>query len=134
DLADDDVGVGAVGRDDDGVRLLDARLAQEVGVHAVPDEEDARPVLAETRERVLVLVHDRNVPVLALELEGDRRADAAAADDERLHGRAQRSAVTSAGPPRGPLAGRRRSAPPRPRGGGRGRRWVRRSATGAASA
>ena len=36
--------------------------AQEVGVHAVADEECARPVVAETREGVLVLVDDGHVP------------------------------------------------------------------------
>ncbi len=84
DLADDDVRVVAVGGDDDGVGVLDAGLAQEVGVHAVPDDERAGPALAEPRERVLVLVDDGHVPALLVELERDRRADAAAADDKCL--------------------------------------------------
>ena len=49
------------------------------------DEEGARPVLAEARQRVLVLVDDGHVPALALELKGDGRADAAAADDQGVH-------------------------------------------------
>ena len=81
DLADDDVRVVAVRRDDDGVGLLDPGLAEQVDVHAVADEERAGPVVAEPRERVLVLVDDGDVPALLLELERDRRADPAAADD-----------------------------------------------------
>ena len=64
DLADDDVRVVAVGGGDDGIGVLDARLAQQVGVHAVADDEAAAPVLAEPRERVLVLVDDGHVPAL----------------------------------------------------------------------
>src|SRR5205807_7186437 len=84
-LRDDDVRVVAVGRGDDRVGLFDAGLAEEVDVHAVADDEGARPVLAEARERVLVLVDDGHVPSLALELEGDGRADTAAADDQGVH-------------------------------------------------
>src|SRR5262249_22327633 len=84
DLADDDVRVVAVGRNDDGVRLLNAGVAQEVGVHAVPDDECTWPVLAQPRQSILVLVHDGHVPALLMELERDRRADATTADDERL--------------------------------------------------
>ena len=84
DLADDDVRVVAVGCDHDGVGILDAGLAQELGVHAVPDDERAGPILAEPRERVLVLVDDGHVPALLVQLERDRRADPAAADDQRL--------------------------------------------------
>ena len=39
DLADHDVRVVAVGRDDDRVGVLDPGLAQQVDVHAVADEE-----------------------------------------------------------------------------------------------
>ena len=85
-LADDDVRVVAVGGDDDGVRVLDARGAEHVDVHAVPEDEAAAPVLAEPRERVLLLVDRRDVPTLAEQLPRDRRADTAAADHYRFHG------------------------------------------------
>ena len=86
-LADDDVRVVAVGDDDDRVRVLDPRFAQEIGVHAVADEERARPVLAEPPERILVLVDDGHVPSLGGEAFRNRRADAAATDDQCLHRR-----------------------------------------------
>ena len=57
-----------------------------------PTTKRAGPVLAEPRERVLVLVDDRHVPALLEELERDRRADPAAADDQCLHDLTQRSA------------------------------------------
>src|SRR5206468_339697 len=84
-LADDDVRVVPVGGDDDGVRVLDTRRTEDVDVHAVPEDEAAAPVLAESRERVLLLVHRRHVPPLAEQLPRDRGADAPAADDYRLH-------------------------------------------------
>src|SRR5581483_875892 len=84
-LRDDDVRVVAVGGGDDRVRVLDPRLAEQVDVHAVADDEGAWPVLAEAREGVLVLVDDGHIPALALELEGDGRADTAAADDQGVH-------------------------------------------------
>ena len=44
-------------------------LAQDVGVHAVPDDEPAGPVVAEPAERLLVLVDGGHVPPFAVELE-----------------------------------------------------------------
>ena len=85
DLADDDVRVVAVGRDDDRVRVLDAGGAKHVDVHAVSEHEAAAPVLAEPRERVLLLVDRRDLPALAEQLPRDRGADAPAADDYRFH-------------------------------------------------
>ena len=61
DLRDDEVRVVAVGGDDDGVGVLHAGLAQHVGVHAVPHDEAARPVLAESLERLLLLVDGADV-------------------------------------------------------------------------
>ena len=58
DLADHEVRVVAVGRDDGRLRLGDAGLLEDVPVHAVPDDEAALPG-AEPRERVLVLVDAR---------------------------------------------------------------------------
>ena len=85
DLRDDEVRVVAVGGDDDGVGVLDPGLAQHVGVHAVPDDEAARPVLAEPLERLLLLVDGADVPALGLQRLRARRADATAADDDGLH-------------------------------------------------
>src|SRR3990172_11679381 len=85
DLADQHIRVVTVGRDDDGVGVLDARAPEDAGVHAVPDEEAAAPTGAEASERVLVLVDDSYAPALARELHGNRRADAPAADHDRLH-------------------------------------------------
>ena len=48
------------------------------------DDERAGPALPESRERILVLVDDGDVPALLMELERDRRADAPAADHQRL--------------------------------------------------
>ena len=84
-LGDHEVRVVAVGRDHDGVGLLDPRLAQELEVHAVPDEEPTGPLLAEPPERVLVLVADGDVPVRSLELQRHGRADAPTPDHDRLH-------------------------------------------------
>ena len=79
-LADHDVRVVAVGRDDDGVGVLDAGLAQERDVHPVADEELAGPVVAEPAERVLALVDhaDTSQPALRSS-QRDGAADAAAA-------------------------------------------------------
>ena len=77
DLPDDDVRVVPVGGDDDRVGILDARFAEEVGIHAVPDDERAGPALPESRERILVLVDDGDVPALLMELERDRRTELA---------------------------------------------------------
>ena len=48
--------VVAVGRDDDGVGVLDAGVAQQLQVDPLADEEAAGPVVAEPSERVLALV------------------------------------------------------------------------------
>ena len=71
-LRDHEVRVVAVGRDDDGVGLLDPRLAEQLEVHAVPDDEVAGPVLAESPERVLVLVDHGHVPARAVQLRARR--------------------------------------------------------------
>ena len=60
-------------------------LAQDVDVHAVPEDELAGPAFAEARERVLLLVDRRDLPTLAEQLPRDGRADPAAADHDRLH-------------------------------------------------
>ena len=77
DLADDDVRVVAVGRDDDGVGVLDAGRAQHLGVHAVADDEPAGPVLAEPAERLLLLVDGatRPSPRLAARARSPSRRD-----------------------------------------------------------
>ena len=63
DLPDDEVRVVAVGGDDDRVGLLDPGLAEDVDVSMPwPDDEPARPVLSEPRERLLVLVDRGHVP------------------------------------------------------------------------
>src|SRR5919198_53858 len=85
-LADDEVRVVAVRRHDDRVRLLDPRLAQDVDVHAVADDEAAVPVAPEPRQRLLLLVDRDDIPAFAVELQRDRRADAAASDDQDFHG------------------------------------------------
>src|SRR5262245_32029718 len=85
-LPDDDVRVVAVGRDDDGVGVLDAGVPQQLDVHAVADEKVARPAVAETREGLFALIDDGDVPAGGLQLECDGRADAAASDHEDFHG------------------------------------------------
>ena len=85
DLADHDVRVVAVGRDDDGVGVLDPGRARSVGVHAVADDEAAGPAGAEPAQRLLALVDDVDLPAFALELECDGGADPAAADDDGFH-------------------------------------------------
>ena len=67
DLRDDEVRVVAVGGDDDGVGVLHAGLAQHLGVHAVADDEAARPVLAQPLERLFLLVDGAHVPALGLQ-------------------------------------------------------------------
>ena len=60
-------------------------VAEHVDVHPVADDEAARPVLAEARERLFLLVDRRDVPAFAEQLPRDGRADPAAADHDRLH-------------------------------------------------
>src|SRR5207302_778643 len=86
DLTDDDVRVVAVRGNDDRLRLLDAGLAQHLDLHAVTDDEPARPAVAEPRQRLLVLVDDGDVPTFLGQLARDRGADAAAADNQCIHG------------------------------------------------
>src|SRR4029077_7703267 len=71
--------------DDDGVGLLDPGLAEDVDVHPVPDDEAARPVLAEPGQRLLVLVDRGHVPADLRQLLRNRRADTPASNDDRLH-------------------------------------------------
>ena len=49
------------------------------------DDEGARPVGAEPRQGVHVLVDDGHLPALGEELERNRGADPAAADDQSFH-------------------------------------------------
>src|SRR5438034_9825049 len=70
-LRDDDVRVVAVGGDGDCIRVLDAGLTEDLGVHAMTDDEAAVPVAAEPGQRLLALVDDVHVPALAIELECD---------------------------------------------------------------
>src|SRR5947199_9709551 len=63
-LADHEVRVVPVRAHDDGVRVLDAGLAQDGSVHAVSDDEPAGPVLPEAAEGGLLLVDSRHVPSL----------------------------------------------------------------------
>ena len=51
DLADHDVRVVAVRRDDGGVRVGDPRPLEDLGVHPVPDDEAAAPVAEPRRAR-----------------------------------------------------------------------------------
>jgi len=50
DLTDHEVRVIAVGRDDHGIGVLDAGLAQDEAVHAVPADEPAGPILSQAAE------------------------------------------------------------------------------------
>ena len=68
---------------------------RSVDVHAVPDVELARPVVAEPTERLLALVDDADLPAGAAQLERDGAADAAASDHEHFHA-GQRSSVGAA--------------------------------------
>ena len=86
-LADHDVRVVAVGRDDDGVGVLDPRPLQQLDVHPVADVELARPVVAEPHHRILALVDDADLPAGVAQLERDGAADAAASDHDNLHAR-----------------------------------------------
>ena len=72
-LADHDVGVVAVRRDDRGVGGLDAGLHEDIHLHGVADDERALPVAAESRKRLLVLVDGGDVPAVAGELLRNRR-------------------------------------------------------------
>src|SRR5439155_1714644 len=137
ELADDDVRIVAVGGDDDGVRVVDPRLAEDVGVHPVADDEAAGPVLAEARERPLLLVDGRDVPALREEPLRHGRADPAAADDQNLHklSLARFSALMRGpAPPPERSAGRRRSGPRRAPSSVRTRPSGRRTATAGATA
>ena len=49
------------------------------------EHEAALPMVAEAADGLFLLVHGGHVPPLAVELKGDIRTDAAAADDECLH-------------------------------------------------
>ena len=126
-LADDEVRVVAVGRDDGRIGLGGARLLEDLLVHPVADDEAALPG-AEARERLLVLVDARHVPALLGELLRDRRADPPATDDHACHDGRQRSR------PRTRPRGTRRRAPRTVHCGARSRPSARRTATGAASA
>src|SRR5436190_11917732 len=115
DLPDDEVRVVAVRRDDGRIRLVDAGFAKNGEIHAVPDDEASGPVLAEARERLLVLVDDGNVPAAPLELARHARPDSTTSDNHCLHElnlarnpvrlakvSAQLEAVTWQFPPRAP--------------------------------
>ncbi len=105
------------------------------------DEEAAGPVVAESPERVFALVDHRDIPAGLPQFEGDSGADAAAADDDHLHG-LQSSRVQAAGALSclGELlvehaaAGTRRSGPRTAPSGAGSRRSARRSAPAGASA
>src|SRR5262245_33427395 len=84
-LPDHDVRVVAVGRDDRGVGLLGPRVAQDVAVHPVTDDERAAPV-AEPDQRLFLLVDARHVPAFRGELHGDGGADPATPDHHAFHG------------------------------------------------
>src|SRR5205807_9736623 len=85
DLADDDVGVVAVGRNDHRVGLLDSGLAQDLDVHPMAEHEAAVPVVAEPAERLFLLVDGRDVPALVHQLEGNAGADSAASNHQSIH-------------------------------------------------
>ena len=82
----EDVGVVAVADGGEGVGGLDPGLGQGVAVE--PDAGDTLSLegRAEAAERRAVLVDDRDVMPLALETEGQGRADTAAAHDHEMHG------------------------------------------------
>ena len=61
DLADHEVRVVAVGRDDDRVGILDSRFVEDVDVQPWPTT-NRRPMVTETSERLLVLVERDDVP------------------------------------------------------------------------
>jgi hypothetical protein len=87
ELADDEVRVVAVRRNDDRVGLLDPGLTQDLHVHPMPDDIAALPVLTQPVERLLAFVDGGHVPPVAVELECDGRADSPATDHHCLHGR-----------------------------------------------
>src|SRR5205823_4597563 len=89
DLADDDVRVVAVRGHDDGVRLFDTRLSEDVHVHAVTDDEPAGPLVAETRKRFLVLIDRNDVPTDFVELLRHGGPHSTAPYDYRFHIRKQ---------------------------------------------
>ena len=100
ELSDDGVRVVAVGRGDEDVRIGDTCILEHVGVHAVPDDEAARPVLAEAGPHLRILVDDRDRPAGAGEAPRRRGTDPAAADHERVHReRNLLNAVGSSQPP-----------------------------------
>ena len=139
-LADHDVRVVAVGRDDDGVGILDARPRAGAGDPSRARRGTRRPSRrpagrAPPRARRST---DTSQPA-SPQLQRDRGADAAAAHDDHLHATsvAQRRARpfrTRRAPRRARAAGTRRSAPRTARAGARSRPSARRSATGGASA
>src|SRR5512133_2703174 len=134
-LRDHDVRVVAVGRDDDGVRVLDTGLAQDVDVHPVAEHEAAAPVLAEPRQGLFLLVDGGYLPALVGELNRHLRPHPAAADHQRSHELRIPLQVRIPVPllPRGRLVGTPRRAPPPAPSGARIRPSARRSATGAAN-
>src|SRR5438034_368447 len=85
-LGDHEVRVVTVRGDDDGVGVLDARLAQDVDAHPVAEHEAAAPFLAEARERLFFLVDRGHLPPLLGELKRHIRPDTATADHQCLHG------------------------------------------------
>src|SRR5207244_10270820 len=92
-LGDDDVCVVPVGRADDDVGLLDARFDQRIDLQRSADGEPPAQVLpglletvVEYRVRLRALVEDADLVALFHHPLGNRRADAAAADDQDEHG------------------------------------------------
>ena len=74
-----------------------ARAFENGHVHPVADDEPAAPARAEPNERVLVLVDDRHVPAVRGKALGDGGADAAAPDDDGVHGAPAYSSKTPSG-------------------------------------
>src|SRR5262249_1807566 len=70
---------------DNGVGVLDPRLAKDVHVHPVAEHETPTPVLAEASERLLLLVDGGYLPALRCQIQRHFRPHSAAADHNCLH-------------------------------------------------